>query len=149
MAYDRRQFRDLIERSLYRRDLHSPAAVNLLLGTAAKESDFGTFLRQLGSGPARGAFQVEPGTFGWLRDDYGARYRDLIGRTFDELEWDLDLGIVVARLRYRVVPEPLPGPDDIDAMAAYWKQYYNTHKGKGTVEQFVQKYHQYVLGKSP
>lgn len=40
----------------------SSSAVNLLLGTAAQESAFGTYLRQIGGGPARGVFQMAPAT---------------------------------------------------------------------------------------
>ncbi len=33
----------------------------------------------------------------------------------------------------------MPGeiPDDLDGQAAYWKQHYNTHKGKGAVAKYI------------
>jgi len=65
MSFNVAQFKTLIERVLSELDpdLASPVAVKLLLGTAAQESRFGTFLHQLGGGPAKGAFQMEPATF--------------------------------------------------------------------------------------
>ena len=41
---------------------YRPAAVNLLIGTAVHESTVGgeTRLHQLGGGPARGIYQIEP-----------------------------------------------------------------------------------------
>ena len=42
----------------------------------------------------------------------------------------------MCRLHYRRVPAPLPQLGDPDAVAAYWKQHYNTALGAGTPEQF-------------
>ena len=42
-------------------DMYSESAANLLLGTAAIESDMGQFLRQI-NGPALGIYQMEPST---------------------------------------------------------------------------------------
>ena len=63
MGYDRDQFEDLIKRVLRGQNLpRKQSAIDLLLGTAAQESAFGTYLRQV-NGPALGAFQMEPATF--------------------------------------------------------------------------------------
>ena len=67
MAFNCLQFRDLITRVLKEVALYSPAAVNLLLGTAAQESGFGTYLRQV-KGPALSVFQIEEATFLDLRE---------------------------------------------------------------------------------
>ena len=124
--------------------LYSDDALPLVLGTIAVESDGGTYLRQVGGGPALGIGQTEPVTFNWLRDVFADEYPALRNREFEELEWDLKLAIVMVRLRYRVVPEPLPSGYDLHAVAAYWKQYYNTPLGAGTVEEFARKYEMYV-----
>lgn len=142
MSYEPNQFRALIDATL--RDypaLHSDAAVELLLGTAAVESQFGHYLRQT-MGPALGAFQVEPATFDWLQDKYLETIPDLCGREPAELEWDLRLSILVARLRYAAVREPIPW--GVGAMARYWKRHYNTPAGKGTPEKFVEAYRRFV-----
>lgn len=143
MSFDRKQFRDLIARRLIERGLHSEAAVNLLMGTAAQESRFGTYLRQI-RGPAVGVFQMEPGTFNWLRDRYAKDYPEIAARECDEMEWDLDLAILFARLRYRVVQAPLPAADDVMGLGHYYKAHYNTPAGKATVGDFVKNYNRYA-----
>lgn len=143
MAFDKQQFSDLIIWTLKYFDLYSQAAVNLLLGTAAVESDFGTYLRQIGGGPARGIFQMEPPTYGWLAERYSLKYRKQCAQSFPEIEWDLRLAILFARLRYRVDPSPLPAANDVVTLACYWKNIYNTAAGGGTPAKFVSKYNQF------
>lgn len=146
MSLDKKQFRDLVGRALqgFDPDLNSPSAVNLLLGTAAVESGFGTHLRQLDGGPALGFFQMEKPTFEWLKAKYRTQYSDLSFRNFPELESDIRLMIIMARLRYRVIKEPLPEENNVAAMAAYWKLWYNTMKGRGEISEFVKRYMKYV-----
>ena len=141
---NKQQFRELIGKTLVRYELESPAAVNLLLGTAAQESAFGTYLRQV-KGPALGIFQMEPATFDWMKSKYAEKY-DFQNRYPDDMVWDLRLAILLCRLRYLVVSEPLPPAGDIDALAKYWKKHYNTEKGKGTEAQFIANYRKYVQG---
>jgi hypothetical protein len=147
MSYHAKQFRGLIERTLASLDptLASESAVLLLLGTAAQESKFGMYLLQV-NGPAIGAFQMEPDTFRWLTDKYRDEYPFIAGRYPREMEWDLRLAIVMARLRYRVVPAALPSTDPIN-LAAYWKQHYNTAAGAGTPEEFLFNWKKYVEGR--
>jgi len=146
MSYDVTQFRGLIKRTLTAFDpaMATPVAVNLLLGTAAQESAFGRYLQQV-HGPAVGAFQMEPATFEWLREKYDAKYPELIHRQADEMEWDLRLAIIMARLRYRAIPLALP-EGDVVALAAYWKQHYNTPLGAGTPEEYIANYQRFGLG---
>ena len=61
MGINKDQFRDLIRRTLKDITLYSEDAVDLLMMTAAAESNLGEYLRQI-NGPALGAFQMEPGT---------------------------------------------------------------------------------------
>lgn len=44
---------------------------------------------------------------------------------------------VFARIRLYLVPAAIP--NDIDGQAAYWKKYYNSAEGKGTVGDFKKK----------
>jgi hypothetical protein len=134
------QFRDLIARTLSEwPELSSPSAVALLMGTASQESQLGTFLRQLGGGPAVGPFQMEPATFDWLKSRFGKEY-GFTNRDADDMEWDLRLSILLARLRYRVVPDALPEAHDLHGQAAYWKRWYNTPQGAGTVAEYQSNY---------
>jgi hypothetical protein len=153
MSYDPEQFRDLIERTLKKYQaqvgdampgFYSEAAVNLLLGTAAQESRFGTYFRQCGGGPALSPFQIEPKTFEWLQEKYHNDFVILRYTHSNMLETNLDLSILVARLRYRAVPKPLPPADSVTALAAYYKKFYNSPLGKATVTQFIDNYKRYV-----
>lgn len=146
MSFDCKQFTDLIRRVLNAElgeEMATDSAVNLLLGTAAQESLFGTYLKQV-RGPAMGIFQIEPATFKWLKEKYAAKHPHFKDVDVEDLEWDLALAIVFARLRYRVVPAALPPADDVHALAAYWKQYYNTPAGAGKVEEFVANYERFI-----
>jgi hypothetical protein len=145
MGYDVKQFRDLIERTLtsFAPSMATKVAVDLLLGTAAQESAFGRYLRQL-HGPAVGAFQMEPATFEWLQAKYSDRYPEIDGRTPEEMEWDLRLAIIMARLRYRAVPLELP-EGDVETLAAYWKRHYNTPLGRGTTEEYIANYRRFGI----
>lgn len=146
MSFDPKEFRDKIEQVLKDFDevLASKSAVNLLLGTCAVESDFGMYSKQL-KGPALGVFQMEPGTYNWLISVYKERYPQLKSWQFHELEKDVEKAVVMARLRYRIVPAQLPLAGDTLALAMYWKKWYNTELGKGTVQKFMAKYNKYVL----
>ena len=52
----------------------------------------------------------------------------------------LSFGALICRSIYIRQEEPLPDADDIVELGTYWKKYYNTPLGKGTVEHFVKQY---------
>lgn len=161
MAYNKNQFEALIKMVLARMEkyvpkVNSPSAVNLLLGTAAVESDFGSYLRQLGEGPAKGPFQMEPDTEADIWQNY-IRHRkalkdcllalcDATGPQPEKLETDLVYSIVMTRIYYLRKREKLPAADNIPALGGYWKCHYNTLKGKGTIGEFIKKYDIFVRG---
>lgn len=152
MAYNRTQLESSIRRLLAtapRASIASEDAVDQMLGVAAQESGFGHYLYQL-RGPAKGLMQVEPATARWLED---ALAPDLVAwlkswrddETIEHaLEYRLDYNIACARLRFWVVPEPLPAAGDLPAQAAYWKRYYNTYVGKGTEAEYMAAYRNFV-----
>jgi hypothetical protein len=43
----------------------------------------------------------------------------------------------MCRVHYYRVPAALPPAGDLAEQAAYWKRYYNTELGRGTVEHFL------------
>jgi len=150
-----KQYRDYIVTPVLKEfNMHSEAAVRLVLGTAAQESKF-EFVKQIGKGPALGWYQMEPATHNDIWDNYitfKPNLRDKIlfgvGAIFHhDIEMhNLLIGnafyaTLMCRLHYRRRKEPLPHEDDIEGMAAYWKQFYNTYKGKGTVEEFIDSYY--------
>lgn len=134
--------------------LWSQAAEDLLVGTAAVESRMGTYLVQLGSGPAKGIYQMEPATHqdiwdNWLR--YRPRDEWAITQRVAQYLWDgtahrpshqalvvdLAYATIMARLHYRRAPEPLPVAGDLMSMAAYHKKFYNTGLGKTSEGDFI------------
>jgi hypothetical protein len=146
VSFDPKQFRKVVDAVIYGFDpsLATPGAVNLVLGTCAQESKFGTYLRQLGGGPALGVFQMEPATFDWLRETYRVKWPELSDRRALELVWDLRLAVIMCRLRYLPDSEPIPPADDLRGLATYYKRIYNTPLGAATPEQFVDNYKRYV-----
>lgn len=135
----------IIDPTLHHLDLYSPAASNLMLGTALVESGL-IHRRQIGGGPARGLFQIERATF---EDVYGrylrnrqrllARANELltIGDPWAQIETNDCFSCAIARVRYLYDPKPLPDANDIPALAEVWVRVYNAG-GAGTVEKFTQ-----------
>jgi hypothetical protein len=48
----------------------------------------------------------------------------------------------MARVHYLRRPEPIP--TDLTGQAEYWKKWYNTYLGAGTVEEYIENYKKYV-----
>lgn len=134
---------------------YSMAAENLLMGTCAQESEMGKYLVQLDDGPAEGIYQIEPDThddiimnFVHYRENiankiYHLRQSAAFDSSFDMIT-NLAYATAMCRVHYWRVAEPLPEHDDIEGMAHYYKAYYNTMKGKATVEEFIGNYERYV-----
>jgi len=142
-----KSIRRIIKLALKHLDLDSEDAREMLYVTGKAESGYKT-LQQYGGGPALGFFQMEPNTAIDIWDNYvmyRPKYREkLYALGFDEgaLEFCLlsNIGLQAAfcRLHYRRVPSALPAADNLEGQARYWKKYYNTYLGKGTVEHFME-----------
>lgn len=135
---------------------------NLLLGTCAVESDFGSARRQHGVKNkfvgGYGIFQVEPATHDYLIDQYLLKKPELRKivlsfynkelSKYDNLQQN-DLYLAsIAYVKYLSCKNLFQFPEDpnnIEALAKIWKKYYNTILGKGKEEEFVKKYRKYVL----
>ena len=140
--------------------LDSRKSSALIIGTAAKESRLGYYLKQI-KGPALGMYQIEPKThkdvyenFLLFRENNELRAKvDQLSRfsTYDkrehELITNLEYATAIARIIYYRVPYPLPNRDNVEDMAYYWKKYYNTLYGKGTMLEFIHSYEELVEGK--
>jgi hypothetical protein len=127
--------------------LHSMAAENLVLGTALVESELRA-LKQRGKGPALGLWQMEPrtlrGLLAWLDEDAAPlsrkRVRDALWQMTGPAPYDVSslpgnlfLGAGMCRVHYYNNAAPLPRVAHAQGMAEYWKRWYNTRAGKGTV----------------
>lgn len=136
--------------------LWSEAAEYLLLGTAAQESNLGHYLAQ-SHGPALGIYQIEPATHAdiWqnclqYKPDLAEKVHALLSpfNTQDKdqaLITNLAYSTAIARVIYYRIPKPLPAAYDLSGLAGYWKQYYNTPSGRGTVEEFMANYKEMLL----
>jgi len=127
-------------------------AVKLLFWTGYVESRY-DYLYQLGDGPARSYWQIEPETCVSTVEHY-LKFRKSLreqcslasitdprlweSRDADMWEWALEhnmaVAIIMARLKYWRSPMPLP--ISIDEAGSMWKLVYNTSKGKGSVAKF-------------
>lgn len=133
----------------------SPAAIELLLGTAIQESGL-LQLAQVPNGPALGVYQIEPAThddvltnFVAPRPSVQGRIRGLAAATPDrdqQLVTNLAYATAIARMIYFRAPDPLSSATDIAGLAAYWKAHYNTAGGAGTEADFIANYHAFTGG---
>lgn len=137
---------DLVRPALKVTGLWSMSAEHLIVGTALAESGLDT-VKQFNHGPALSFLQIEPATYldivKYLNRKsekksaiLSACYLDVFPQAVC-LTWNIRLAILIARMIYWRVPEQLPHSSDIVGLAKYWKNYYNTNKGAGTVEHFV------------
>lgn len=159
MSINPQQFKDwVVVPALTGIGLCSDSAVNLLMLTASTESQMGTYLKQLGTTTigGYGIYQIEKTTHDnvWgrfivaspnlrtnIRISCGYENKPILTRLIN----DLTYATIIARLVYNAYSEPLPKPDDIVGLATYWKKYYNSVNGAGTVEEAVDNYKKYGL----
>jgi len=132
----------------------------LVIGTAAQESNF-HYLDQVDSsgrvlGPGIGLYQMEQAThddiwenFLKYKPDLALKCRLLKGDfpdTMHPLLGNLYYATAMTRVHYYRVKAALPPPTNLIGLASYWKQYYNTTSGAGTIDQFIANYKKYVDG---
>ena len=155
---DKEQLRTLVHDTLDKIGLSSDKADALVFNTGMVESKY-VYLKQI-KGPARGLYQCEP----WVAVDVCKnylKYREELMKSVasacyldwkyftapneqdwgDILTYNIAAQIAMCRLHYRRVPKPLPG--SLLEQAKYWKVYYNSAKGRGTVDHFVKLVEQY------
>ena len=139
----------------------SKDAVELVLATGIVESRY-EYIRQMGDGPARSFWQVEP-TSAVDNCQHYLKYRTNLMKNcakaslvdtkywqmYEEeiwaeiLEKNIAAGIVHCRLKYRRVPKKLHS--SLKGQAAYWKKYYNTEGGKGDPEHFIESVKKWMI----
>jgi len=149
--------------------MDSEAAVVLLMGTAAQESDLGYWMDQIGGGPGLGPYSVERATNLSLWRHYLSRPSkkllkqlildmvpsDAILTALDgdfsyvyvnpvQLTINMAYSTAMARLKYWPKSEPLPDPGDIFEMGRYWDVHYNVNDEHGTPEEFADSFEQFL-----
>jgi len=151
MSFDPKQFRGYVDSVLHYMDPEIPYSINareLLVFTAAAESELGRYLWQIPHGPARGVFQMEEETEDDIHRNYlmhRPKLSELVaalrtGLRDNDMVDSLPYQVAMARIHYRRVPDPLPDYRDPYALGAYWKRYWNTYLGKGRIVDAVGKY---------
>lgn len=141
--------------------LWSQAAENLLIGTAAHESNGFRAIHQYGRGPALSIYQIEPATHDdlWTHTMPGIARRlpqaaraveGMIPRQYtaavgnppapELLLLHVGYATAIARLLYWRAPGALPAADDLAGLAAYWKRFYNTVHGAGHESEWLDAY---------
>jgi len=148
------QFRvEIVKPTLEHLGMWSPAAENLIVGTAIQESHL-TYLRQIGGGAALGVMQMEPATHNDIWENYIA-FRDALeskvigflspySAPVKQLVGNLPYAVAMARVHYWRDPDPLPGADDIMGLGEQYKRVYNTHLGAATASEFVLNYNRFA-----
>lgn len=125
-------------------DVPSTNALALLLETAAQETRLGMYRDPTPYGAGTGLCQFDKIGFDDVQARTSGAWRTLIKLAFDvdinavqyrELEESPLLSFIFCRLKYRLIPAAIPST--VEGRAEYWKRYYNTVAGKGTVDEYI------------
>lgn len=152
------QLRHLISDVLTEIGLYTRDARELLMLTTAQETHCGGWITQI-CGPALGIFQIEPKTHNDIWNNF-LNYKPELALKINqfyfhledkEIEINLNLTgnlpyqIAICRADYLREKEPLPSYNDITGLANYYKKYWNSFKGKATIEEAINNYKKYAL----
>lgn len=134
---------------------YRPEVAQLLMGTCAQESHMGKYLQQLGGGPAAGIFQMERPAYIDNWDNYLAYKSELAAQirtefsfgklSYDQIRTNLLFAAVMCRVDYKRESRAIPKFNDVEGHARYWKEYWNSMKGKGTVVEYMHNWDQFKL----
>ena len=118
--------------------------INLLLETAAAETCLGLYEDPTPGGAGMGLCQIDyigfrdiqrrtrPHIVKLIKKEFGY---DITNVMHVDLINDPKLSFIFCRLHYRLRPEDIP--NTLRGRAEYWKQFYNSQAGKGTVEHYL------------
>jgi hypothetical protein len=120
-------------------------ADKLLYEIMGVETGHGTIKDTTISSAGNGIFQHDRFPFEDNQSRYQLKYLQIIKEYFnidmdivkwEDLQTDILKGAIACRLHFKPFPEPIP--KDIVGRARYWKRYYNTEAGKGTVHHYLE-----------
>jgi len=150
MIFSADDLRKLVIRETLRYlDDWSPAAENLLLGTAIQESGMGFCLRE---GRGYGIYHISANTHRAIWDKYlidhpeqASRVRGLAGQhSFledpqGELTTNLKYATAIAWYVYKRTGKTLPDADDLNGLAEIWHRHFHS-RATATPREFTQNY---------
>lgn len=153
MTIDVSTARSTIQKTLHDIGLWSQSAEDIILGIGAQESNY-QYVQQIGGGPALGYWQMEPATHDDIWKNYLHYRAPLAGKIQTLLQGspvsasamvnNLPYAIGMARVKLLRAPEPFPLAGDIDGYADYWKKWWNTNGGAGTIDEFLNNWQKYI-----
>lgn len=131
-------------------NMDSESARLLMVYTGAVETGYDNLRQVLQSGnygAGYGWWQMEEATYNslvkYLNTEPDLRKRILSAcfldmmPPFETLIWNQRFACAMSRVKYWIRPEPLPSPNDLEGLARYWKKFYNSDLGDGTIERFI------------
>jgi hypothetical protein len=143
------QFINLIlEPALRATNTYSIDSMHLMAVTLYVESKF-THLKQLPNGPALGFGEIEMPTYldcaRYLEKNNPTllnailKYveRSTLPKNPVNIMGDLSLNVLIARVKYWMLKEPIPSYKDVSSQAQFYKRFYNTGAGAATPELFI------------
>lgn len=136
----------ILQPALKALDMFSISAMHLMLCTALVESNL-KHLKQLPNGPALGLLQMEPETYFDVKRYLYTR-EDILNKVLkhcqysfmprtDALVSNLAFSAMMSRIKYWMIPEPLPHYTDSCALANYYELYYNGNPDVDKTEEFL------------
>ncbi len=137
------------------------SAVTLLAATCAQETNMGSALVQDGlefwkNGGVRkgglGIFQMEEPTHDDIWKNFIAfkpSLRNQLKSYYPTIDasimiYDMQYAAIMARLQYYRVSEAIPEASDLNGLANYYLDHYNTANGAATRDEFIANYNHYA-----
>lgn len=126
---------------------NTEATKQLLIGTISQETKLGTYRDPSPYKHGAGLCQIDPGIPFEDIQDRGTKYIrlvkdkfgiDMLSASHRELELSPLLSVVMARVKYKLVPKSIP--ISFDGQWEYYKRYYNSYAGKATKEEYKKNY---------
>ena len=124
---------------------YSDNAEDLIFETGNAETGY-KHLEQMGGGPAVSFFQIEKNTIKDIFDNYVVYRKPLIACLYKlgfieeypnfSVMTNIAVAIAFCRIYYRRQPGSIPKKKGNRAI--YWKKYYNTEGGRGSVEHYLE-----------
>ncbi len=138
---------EAVVRDLKGNNEDTEATRQLMIGTIAQETKLGTFRDPSPYKHGAGLCQIDPGIPFEDIQDRGSKYIEKVKRiygidieraTHRELELSPLLSVIMARVKYKLVPKSIP--TNFDGQWEYYKKYYNSYAGKATKEEYTENY---------